>query len=287
MNIASEGMNNSLLLVFSDLDGSLLDHYSYSFEAAREQLEALRRAAIPVILASSKTRAEIEPLRLALGNEHPFIVENGAAVFVPEGYFPQPPSGTARDGGYWVRHWVPPRTHWLELLTRLKADYGADFVSFHDAGAAGIEALTGLDCAAAARANQRDFSEPLRWLGEPGRKAAFIGALEAAGARVQQGGRFLAVAGDCDKGRALCWLRDLYAAQDPARDVHDIAIGDSQNDCAMLEVAETALLIRSPVHPFPSLQRSEGVWQSTGCGPAGWAQGVARWLQRHHVATKE
>ncbi|QIB66304.1 HAD-IIB family hydrolase [Kineobactrum salinum] len=278
---------NSLLLVFSDLDGSLLDHYSYNFEAAREQLEVLRQAAVPLILASSKTRAEIEPLRAALGNGHPFIVENGAAVFIPEGYFAEPPADTVPADGYRVRQWALPRAHWLQLLARLEGEYGGEFTSFHAAGSDGIQALTGLDATAAARANQRDFSEPVRWLGDAPRKAAFIAELQAAGATVQQGGRFLAVAGDCDKGRALRWLRDLYAAREPARDVHDIAIGDSANDCPMLEVAETALLIRSPVHAFPALQRSEGIWHSSACGPAGWAEGIDRWLQRYHIATKE
>ena len=71
-------------LVFSDLDGSLLDHYSYSYEAALPQMEALERAGIPLILVSSKTRAEILILREELANRHPFIVENGAAVFIPQ-----------------------------------------------------------------------------------------------------------------------------------------------------------------------------------------------------------
>ena len=94
-----------------------------------------------------------------------------------------------------------------------------------------------------------------------------------------QGGRFLAVAGDCDKGRALAWLRELYRQSVPSQRVHDLAAGDSANDCAMLEAAETALLIRSSVHDFPTLKRTEGVIRSRGYGPAGWAEGVALWLQ--------
>jgi hypothetical protein len=46
----------------------------------------------------------------------------------------------------------------------------------------------------------------------------------------------------------------------------------------MLEAAQTALVVRSPAHGFPPLARSEGVIYSTGFGPAGWAEGVARWL---------
>ena len=53
----------SRYILFTDLDGSLLDNDTYSFDEARPALEALRLENIPVILVSGKTRAEIEPLR--------------------------------------------------------------------------------------------------------------------------------------------------------------------------------------------------------------------------------
>ncbi len=42
-------------LVFTDLDGTLLNHDDYSWEAARPALEELQRQSIPLILVSSKT----------------------------------------------------------------------------------------------------------------------------------------------------------------------------------------------------------------------------------------
>ena len=87
------------------------------------------------------------------------------------------------------------------------------------------------------------------------------------------------MAGDCDKGRALTWLADVYR-RDGGAEVVTLAAGDSGNDCAMLEVADCALLVRSPVHDFPPLARREGVIRSEAEGPAGWAEGVARWLEQ-------
>ena len=89
-------------LVFTDLDGSLLDHDTYSYTAALPMLERLSDGGIPVIFVSSKTRSEIVELRGELGNNNPFIVENGAAVFIPEGCFSTPPANVVLREGYWV-----------------------------------------------------------------------------------------------------------------------------------------------------------------------------------------
>lgn len=268
---------SSACLVFTDLDGSLLDHHTYSYRDAQPLLQRLARLRIPVIPSTSKTRAEIVQLREELGNDHPFIVENGAAVFIPVNYFPRPPAGVRECDGFWVREFSAPRADWLRVLESLRAEFPDDFDHFYRAGVAGIMRMTGLPRALAVEANRREYSEPVKWLGGEDAREAFLARLQEAGASVLQGGRFLAVSGDCDKGRALCWLRDLY--RQCGGGAHDLAIGDSGNDVAMLEAAGTALLVRSPVHDFPSLQRPEGVWKSNGYGPSGWAEGVARWLE--------
>jgi len=73
-------------VVFTDLDGTLLDHSSYSFEAARPALEGLRARRIPVVPCTSKTRAEVEEIRTRLRNRDPFVVENGGAALIPAGW---------------------------------------------------------------------------------------------------------------------------------------------------------------------------------------------------------
>lgn len=274
-------------LVFTDLDGSLLDHYSYSYQDALPQLRALEFLGIPLIPATSKTRVEIERLRAELGNGHPFIAENGAAVFIPVGYFDDQPQASVERDGYWIREMSPPRAQWLKLLAELEDEFPGDFEYFQRAGVEGIMRMTNLSREQAVEANTREYSEPVKWLGdEPGREA-FLQRLQTAGARVLQGGRFLSVCGDSDKGRALQWLRRAYQQARQGRLVHDLAIGDSRNDCAMLEAAEYALVIRSPVHDVPPLQRTEGVIYSDDFGPAGWALGVAGWLDRQQADKRE
>ena len=275
------------LLVFTDLDGSLLDHHSYSYQDALPQLRELERREIPVIPASSKTRVEIERLRAELRNDHPFIVENGAAIFIPVGYFDAQPLATVERDGYWVCEMSPPRSQWLELLREQEERFSGDFEYFYRAGVEGIMRMTNLPREHAAQANTREYSEPVKWFGDEAGREVFLQRLQAAGARVLRGGRFLSVCGDCDKGSALRWLRQVYQQQQPHRPCHDLAVGDSANDCAMLEAAESALVIRSTVHDFPPLQRTQGVTYSDDFGPAGWAQGVARWLHQQQLQIRK
>ena len=199
------GPNEALRLVFTDLDGSLLDHHNYSYHDALPQLRALERLAIPVIPATSKTRSEISQLRDELANTHPFITENGAAVLIPVDYFAVQPPGTLERDGFWVREFSSSRGYWLDLLGAMKRSFAGEFDYFFQAGTAGISRMTGLPADRAALANQREYSDPVLWLGSAQRKREFLAALAAQGASVQQGGRFLAVSGDCDKGRALTW----------------------------------------------------------------------------------
>ncbi|HLF86164.1 MAG TPA: HAD hydrolase family protein, partial [Nitrospiria bacterium] len=81
----------------TDLDGTLLHPKTYSFDAARPALTLIKERRIPLILCSSKTRGEIELYRKWLGNQHPFISENGGGIFIPRGYFESTIKGEIRD----------------------------------------------------------------------------------------------------------------------------------------------------------------------------------------------
>jgi len=74
------------IIIFTDIDGTLLDK-EYSFQDVQPIIKKLQSVNIPIILCSSKTRSEIEYYRSKLDIKEPFISENGAAIFIPKGYF--------------------------------------------------------------------------------------------------------------------------------------------------------------------------------------------------------
>lgn len=265
-------------LVFTDMDGSLLDHYTYQFDEAVPALTALKQRQIPVIPITSKTQAELEWHRQALDNNHPFVAENGAAVYIPTGYFDHQPAGTVAVGGYWVKEFVANRGRWQSLIEKLKPDYPDQFVTFADAGTDGIVSMTGLSLEQAERASRRQYGEPLSWLGTTELKKQFIKELATQGATILEGGRFMHVSGATDKGLALTWLTQAYQNNQPHRKTATIALGDSNNDKAMLETADFAVLIRSPAHSLPPINRENNLFVTNRTGPQGWTEGVNNFI---------
>ena len=55
------------LLIFTDLDGTLLDIHTYDWQPAAAWLERLQDKQVPVILCSSKTAAEMLDIQQELG----------------------------------------------------------------------------------------------------------------------------------------------------------------------------------------------------------------------------
>ena len=75
-------------VVFTDIDGTLIDintaHYG---KKTKGLISSLKEKNIPLILASAKTWLEQNKIREDLGLFDPFIVENGGAIVIPNGYF--------------------------------------------------------------------------------------------------------------------------------------------------------------------------------------------------------
>lgn len=268
---------SAALIVFTDLDGTLLDHHSYSWQAAVPALDALKAAGVPLILNSSKTIPEIEELRTALGNQHPFVVENGSAIAIPEGYF----SHRARTSkNPEVVCFGADYTQIRHKLVALREQQGYHFVGFGDLSDAEVAQITGLDLAAAGRARQRSSSEPVLWQNSPGALGQFRKSLGKEGLQLTQGGRFMHVSAAGDKGAAVEWLCRCYANERGLERMISIALGDGPNDRPMLEAVDYPVIIRSD-HGLPMpLDNHQHLIRTEKTGPAGWNDAILQLIDQ-------
>ena len=249
------------IAVFTDLDGTLLDHSSYSHAAAAPALERLRRESIPVVLCSSKTAAEIRVLQEELGLSHcPAIVENGAGVIM-KGM--QPEQATDYEA---IR----------EQLDALPERLRREFRGFGDMSDGEVAELTGLSHEAATRARQRQFSEPGLWSGSDSEMSAFLECLKEAGIQATQGGRFLTLSFGRNKADGMREVAETLGLSST------IALGDAPNDIDMLQSATRGVIIRNDHGPdLPVLEgEAEGrIFRTEKPGPEGWNNAVLHLLE--------
>ncbi len=269
------GSKKRPILVFTDLDGSLLDHDTYSWDAARPALDVLRLRGIPLVLNSSKTSSEILDLRSALGNDDPFVVENGSAIAIPPGYFDR--DGES-DGEIST---VVFGAHYGEIrhaLTDLRMQHGYRFRGFGDMGIDELAELTGLGREAAQRARQRASSEPLLWEDDDARLEDFRDRLHQRGLYLVRGGRFHHVSAGNDKGQAVHWLtrrfHDYLGGESPLT----IGLGDGPNDRPMLEAVDYPVIIRARHQMEFELRNRARLYRTRKYGPAGWNEAILKLL---------
>ena len=261
------------IIIVTDLDGTLLDSKTYSFEEARPALELIKKKHVPLVLCSSKTQAELGVWRIRLENRHPFIVENGGGIFIPEGYFPFPVEGETRNG-YRVISLGMPYAGIREQFTRLRDKLKIPVTGFGDMTPDDVAALTGLSHDEAVLAKQREYEEPFVFPGAADER--MLQAIEASGLRWTQG-RLFHLMGNHHKGKAVALLRTLFErAKGPAIVA---GLGDSLNDLPFLLAVDHPVLVRRVEGCYDPKITIPGLYCTQKIGPAGWNEAVQTVLE--------
>jgi len=228
------------LIIFTDLDGTLLNEADYAWTDATPALTALREHHIPLIFTTSKTRAEVERLQAAMDIRDPFICENGAAVFFPEGYRRFSIPHAVRQDRYRVLSRGVPYAE----LRRFVAEAGTrcGVLGFGDLSPQEIAGLTDLPLAEARLAKAREFSEPLI-IENPEHVATFRKMAQARGFSLVRGGRFHHLSGGGqDKGHGVRLTAGVFRSN-LGRAPLTIGLGDSENDAPLLDAVNIPVII--------------------------------------------
>ncbi|MBU2866605.1 HAD-IIB family hydrolase [Pacificibacter marinus] len=255
------------LIVFTDLDGTLLDHDSYSWSPAIPALEMMKTLGVPLVLASSKTAYELVVLRKELGFEHcPAIVENGAGLLPA---FKEPDQNAAQH------------TQILTALSDLPPALRVQYEGFSDWSDAECAEKTGLPLAQARSARQRQFSEPGLWSGTQDELQDFETKLAKKGIFARQGGRYLTLSFGATKAD---WMSKILDGFNPKP--FTMALGDAPNDVEMIVEADFGVIINN-THgagiPRQSDTAEASIVRTTQSGPKGWNIEVQARLKQLYV----
>ncbi len=261
------------VLIFTDLDGTLLDPISYGWEEAKPALNLCRHLHIPIILVSSKTRPEMNVLRHKMGLSFPFIVENGGGIFFPKGGVHKVPSGTILAGNIWKWSLGMPYDRIVSALREIREELGWNIRGFSEMTTEEISRLTGLDLETSRLASEREYDEPCI-VSEQGDFDAdfFYDAARKRGLNITMGGRFYHIQGKNDKGEAvkkvISWYKEYH------HEILTIALGDSPNDFSMLKQVDYPVLLPSALHFHGIEERIPGLRVIREIGPKGWNSAV-------------
>lgn len=258
-------------VVFTDLDGTLLDRLSYSYDQTLEAISLLHNKRIPIVFCSAKTRAEQEAYRQELSIKDPFIVENGGAIFVPRDYFPFRFNHHKTANDYLVIELGISHQRVREVLKRIQAEVGCHIKCFEDMSAEEIAKDTGLNLRFAALAKQREYDETFKIEDTQEKTKAVLDKIEEAGLTYSHGGRYYSAMAGNDKGKATRILIELFGRK--LAKIETIGIGDSQNDVSMLKAVDMPVLV----------QKAESLWEEVNLanmykveavGPQGWSRAI-------------
>ncbi|MEE8218823.1 MAG: HAD-IIB family hydrolase [Vicinamibacteria bacterium] len=262
-------------LVVTDLDGTLLDEDTYDLAPARPGLDALRERRLSLVLCSSKTRAEMEPLAQELGLDAPLIVENGGAIVLRARMLPFLPPGGRRDGDRLVVPLGTARSALVAALDEVAEEAGVAVRSFAVMTPGEVAERTGLGREAAARALKREWDEPfvVDPEGGDGTTARLEEAARRRGLRVTRGGRFHHLTGTSDKGLAVRMVLQLLPHDSHGRTV---GLGDAANDLPMLEAVDRPIVMPRKDGTVDAALAAAlpGAERAPEPGPAGWSAAI-------------
>jgi mannosyl-3-phosphoglycerate phosphatase len=260
------------LVIFTDLDGTLIDHRTYDCARSKPAVERARCRGVPVCICSSKTRREILLYREELNIDDPFISENGGAVYIPRADEP---------GGFEILELGLPYESLVRALHDSAQEASVRIRGFSEMSAEELSSSAGLTLAQARLALQREYDEAFTVAGTPDDVDRLSQSLERRGLLLVRGGRFFHVTGGNDKGRAVGLLMDYFSKRRPS--TVSAALGDSPNDIPMLLKVDIPILVRTASGEYDDLVRRAvpRVRLADGIGPEGWRQAVDALLDSH------
>ncbi len=261
------------VVIFSELDGFLLDDNGCVRDCVTDALAKLRESDIPIVLASRRTRAELEYYRDKLKISHPFISENGGGTFVPRDYFPFSFLYSKTDEKYNILELGLPYEKIRKIFQGIKSRLEYDTKGVGDMELEKVSEVLGISIEDAALAKKREYEEPFVLDYPDEQEGDILDCIRWADVNMKKFSGYYCLAGENDIGKAVRLLVDLY--EKVFGDILLVGIGSGKSDLSLLLRARLPILLscgkNDVIHPEElnlNAQRIESA------GPVGWSEAV-------------
>ncbi len=262
-------------LIFTDLDGTLLDHENYSYGNNKKIITSIINNENDVIFNTSKTFSEsINLLKKLNLTNMPFSTENGALLYFPKNRFKKI-KNSSDYGKYWkIRIAKLSSKNWHQFL--LKKQKKFNFLIAQDLSSKILKKYTNLNNTS--KMLNREASQIILWEDSLVKLKKFkkeLNSKKQQGVLIQ-GSRFMQVSSVCNKRIAKKLISHIYDNQFYGTySKNTIALGDSKNDIDMLNSASYSCIIKNPSGSFPRLRSNKkNIIKSSKFAPDGWSQAL-------------
>ncbi|WP_440932739.1 HAD-IIB family hydrolase [Candidatus Pelagibacter sp.] len=221
------------ILIFTDLDGSLLHRDTFKFDEIKDYLIQLISKGIFIIPNTSKTEKEILQFNYELGSNLPFISENGAAINGLDLLNPNLPkelilSREKNDIFNIFKNIVPlnlqNKCKWLSEMNNTNQSL-----------------IFGLYDKKLKMALDRRYTIPFIFNGTKNEKNQLSKIIKKDGLSLQEGGRVINLTDKVNKAKALRVFVRFYKRYH--QNVKTVAVGDNYNDLDMLKTSDFPCLV--------------------------------------------
>ena len=254
-------------LIFTDLDGSLLDRDTFKFDEIKDYLKKLLSKGIFIIPNTSKTEKEILEFNNELGSNLPYISENGAAINGLDLLNSNLPKELilSRDKNNLINIFkksVPEnlqnKCKWLSEMDKKKQSL-----------------IFGLEDDKLKMALDRKYTIPFLFEGNKSERNELSKIVKNKGLALQEGGRVINLTDKVNKAKALQVFVRFFKKNN--KNVKTIAVGDNYNDLDMLKTSEFPCLVFNDKFTLDEIP-IKNLITTNKPSPEGWADVIKKAL---------
>ena len=248
------------LIIFTDLDGSLLHRDTFQFSEIKDYLLELISKGIHIIPNSSKTESEILSFNQELGADLPYILENGSAIHglnLLNTNFP--------DKIILSREKKEIIEIFNEKVPEILKNKCEFIVQMGKKKQMKIFGLTGDKLK---NAIKRRFSIPLLFKGDKVDKNRILKILKKNSLTFQEGGRVINLCDNVNKVKSMNKIIKIFKKVE--NNVKVIAVGDNYNDLEMLRNSDVPCLVFNDQFKLDQININN-LLVSNKPSPQGWA----------------